>query len=93
VVAALAFAAVVFAIGLSSAPQLHDALHGGSHGVTHQCAATLLSSGSVDCAPCAPLSTRPVVPPPVVAVAPVAVPGFVALRAFARLEHAPPSVS
>ena len=90
-IASLLFCSVTFAIGLSAVPQLHDALHHGEL-TTHECAATLLSSGTWDHN----------APEPVLA-APHAAPQTVrfidtALRFFARprtsiLEHAPPALS
>lgn len=82
-----------FALALSASPQLHERLHESDLAGHHQCAATLLSSGSCEHS-AAPAN-------------PVAVPHspakriylaqhrhqVIALLDFSLLEHAPPALS
>ena len=87
-IASVLFCSVTFAIGLSAVPQLHDALHHGEH----QCAATLLSSGSWEHSAPEPTLIAPQPPPATVALVKAC------LRVIARpqtsiLEHAPPALS
>ncbi|MDQ6622667.1 MAG: hypothetical protein M3Y86_04175 [Verrucomicrobiota bacterium] len=89
--AVLLLAAIAVAAALSAAPQLHEWLHKVGDRSNHECAATLLSSGSVAHSPCEP--------PPVCRENEPAVNTFraqpftrvLAFFAFARLEHAPPA--
>lgn len=89
--ALLLFCGIVLTIGLSAAPQLHDALHK-TNAPHHQCAATQMSNGSWNQSTCDPILTAP---------QPGAVDQpFVSrdVRVIARagtsiLEHAPPANS
>lgn len=76
---------------LSAAPLLHDSLHADQHGTSHQCAVTLLQSGSWDqqVAAVAAASTHlPIYLGNIVVARPV----IAELHPhFARLEHAPPA--
>jgi hypothetical protein len=90
-IASLLFCSVTFAIGLSAVPQLHDALHHGDR-TTHQCAATLLSSGTWEHSALEPILAAPPPPPATVSFVDAG------LRVIARpetsiLEHAPPALS
>jgi hypothetical protein len=90
-IAALLFCGVVISVGLAAAPQLHDWLHKGS-GASHECAATLMSNGSLEHSACDPVLKAP----QPARVAPTFVtPGIrVIARAEASiLEHAPPANS
>ncbi len=87
-VAAVLFCGVALTVGLSAAPQLHEWLHK-SDGTTHECAATLMSSGSVDQANCEPVLKAPQAVP---ASPSFVTPGVrvIARAEFSILEHAPP---
>src|SRR4051794_34587412 len=65
-VAVLLFCSVALSAGLSAAPQLHEWLHKVDQTSPHECAATLLSSGSWETADCEP----PTAPPSAVLLAP-----------------------
>ena len=90
-IASVLFCSVAFAIGLSAAPQLHDALHK-SDGTTHQCAATLLSSGSYEHGVPAPVLAAPQ-PAPQTFCFVDAVMRVAARPRTSILEHAPPALS
>ena len=92
-VASLLFCSVALAIGLSAAPQLHDALHKGDRSTTHECAVTLLSSGSWQHSACEPAVIDPEHAPRVHIIEAAAAPKLVASLEFSRLEHAPPVLS
>ncbi len=88
--ATLLLGAVALAIGLASAPQLHDRLHQ-QPGGQHECAATLLAHGNVEHAPNDTFAV-PAAPPPQPAVFRFRPQAHLALRlAFSLLEHAPPA--
>ena len=91
-IAALLFCGVTFAFGLSAAPQLHDSLHHDHRAATHQCAATLLSSGSWEHSAPEPAITAPQ-PAPVTFS--FLKPGHrvIAQAKSSILEHAPPALS
>lgn len=90
---ALLFAALAFAIGLSASPQLHHWLHQTGDWSQHECAATLLSSGSVEHFDGAPTFAAPRGAPSVPACEmPLVAPVLPSLE-FTRLEHAPPALS
>jgi hypothetical protein len=93
VLAALLFCSVAFAVGLSSAPQLHDWLHKVGDRSKHECAATLISSGSVEHSACEPASVAPQAAPSVPAFRTQIFPRVLAYLGFSRLEHAPPALS
>ena len=91
--AALFCLAFVFAVGLSASPQLHDWLHKIGDQPAHQCAATILSSGSVEHSIGEPALAQPsrLAHGSVLPAA-----GFPCLSAslcFSLLEHAPPARS
>ena len=90
-IASVLFCSVAFAIGLSSAPQLHDALHK-SDRTTHECAATLLSSGSWEHSACEPAPTAPEAAPEIILSVAADLP-VVARPETSILEHAPPALS
>ncbi len=88
--AALLIGAIAFAAALSSSPQLHQRLHQLGSQTSHECAVTLLASGSVQHSVCEPVllipaqSPRPALYP--TAPLPTACPAL----EFSLLEHAPP---
>ena len=91
--ASLLLAAVALAAALSAAPQLHEWLHSIGDSANHECAATLLRSGSFEHPAC---DRTEVAPTPQPSVAPFRAQPFarvLALLEFTRLEHAPPSFS
>ena len=91
--AALLFAAIAFAISLSAAPQLHAWLHKIGDRTTHECAATLISSGSLEDSPCEPVATEPQRAPGAPAFLMRNVVRAIAALGSALLEHAPPAHS
>ncbi len=92
-IAATLFCAVALAIGLSDAPQLHKWLHNAGDRPNHECAATLLSSGSKEHSDCAPAFSAPQSLPSIAAFRSEHIqPADPALE-FYRLEHAPPALS
>jgi hypothetical protein len=85
-------AAIVLMLGLSVAPNLHERLHPTS-ATLHDCAVTLIASGSCHHTAAAPLAIAPatVVPFKIPALNPVWVAAaFLSARIF---EHAPPAHS
>jgi hypothetical protein len=90
ILSALLVVAFALAAGLSVAPQLHEWLHKVGEQPSHECAATLISSGGVEHSDCAPVFVAPQTPPSVPAYQPQRFPRVLASFAFARLEHAPP---
>jgi hypothetical protein len=90
-IAAILFCGVGLTVGLSAAPQLHDRLHK-SDGPSHECAATLLSSGSVDHSHCEPVLRAPVAMAAAHFVVTARV-RVIARTEFSILEHAPPANS
>lgn len=89
--AAFLFAAVAFASALSVTPQLHAWLHDGGDSSQHECAATLLASGSVDDGAAAPVFVAPQPAPIIPRYRLLPVARVLATFEFARLEHAPPA--
>jgi hypothetical protein len=84
--------AFVFAIGLSASPQLHERFHPDANQARHECAVTLIGSGTYEHSSAPPVLTVAV---PTVefcqpgSLAQVWVPSpFLASRIF---EHAPPA--
>ena len=83
--------AVLFALVLSAAPQLHEQVHGAAN--THECAVTLLTSGNYQHTVVATISVAP----------PAPFAGFISASErfsfrcahleFTLLEHAPPAIS
>ncbi|HVF71179.1 MAG TPA: hypothetical protein VM940_06190 [Chthoniobacterales bacterium] len=92
-VAAGCLGAVLCALVLSSLPQLHEQIHGGSAGANHECAVTLLTSGSYQHSPTNSICvTRP--GPPTSFIHLLAGARFLSAHLeFTLLEHAPPVVS
>jgi hypothetical protein len=85
-------AAIVLMLGLSVAPNLHERLHPTSASL-HECAVTLIASGSCHHTAAAPLVIAPVIAVPfkIPALNPVWVAApFLSARIF---EHAPPAHS
>ena len=87
-------AAFVWALALSASPQLHQRVHKDANRAEHNCAATMIASGSYDHAAQPPLVSAPV---PVIHFSkiPVLTPQwvespFLGARIF---EHAPPAHS
>src|SRR6266498_1103077 len=61
-VAVCVFAAFLCALALSASPQLHQRIHADANRVEHNCAATMIASGSYDHACHPPLVSAPVPP-------------------------------
>jgi hypothetical protein len=59
-VAVCVFAAFLWALALSASPQLHQRVHKDANRAEHNCAGTMLASGSYDHAAHAPLVSGPV---------------------------------
>lgn len=93
VTATVLFCAVALAVGLSAAPQLYKWLHKMGDRPNHECAATLMSSGSVEHSACAPIATEPRRPPDRRALPAQGFPRVIAELAFSLLEHARPARS
>lgn len=92
IVAALLFCSIAIAISLAASPQLHTWWHK-SDAANHECAATLISSGSVEHAAGEPIATQPTRAPHVVTFRMPGHPRFLARLGFSLLEHAPPALS
>jgi hypothetical protein len=58
-VAVSVFAAFLWALALSSSPQLHQRLHSDANRVEHNCAVTMITSGSYDHAAQPPFVSAP----------------------------------
>lgn len=94
ITASAVFVALLLALALAASPQLHARLHADSSAVNHECAATLIASGSYD---------HPA--PPVVLLNPQPATAYATIPAFkvvwveaaflgaSVFEHAPPIVS
>ena len=83
-------AAFIFALILSTAPQLHERIHQPG-GATHQCVVTLLSTGNCDHTPCDAIAIAPYPPAPTFELSNS---DFLLVSAhieFSLLEHAPPN--
>ncbi len=91
--AALLFAAVAFAAALSVAPQLHAFLHSLGDRTTHECGATLLSSGNVEHSPSEPPPVARADEPAQSELPPQVVASLLSRPGCSRLEHAPPAQS
>jgi hypothetical protein len=90
--AAFVFCALALAVALSAAPQLHELLHNIGDRPTHECAATLMSSGSAEHSACEPVLKQPQpAPVPVYRAQPFA--PVLAVLGVSLLEHAPPAHS
>jgi hypothetical protein len=91
--AALLFTAIVVAAALSAAPQLHDWLHKVRDQSNHECAATMMSSGSVEHSPCEPPPTCREDEPATHTFRAQPFARVLALLGVSLLEHAPPAQS
>ncbi|HMJ06717.1 MAG TPA: hypothetical protein VK474_10720 [Chthoniobacterales bacterium] len=91
--AALLLGALALAIVVSASPQLHDWLHKAGDFTRHECAATLLSSGSVDHSVSGPVLVQPAPNPDGPTLRTLRVQPVCASLEFSRLEHAPPARS
>jgi len=92
-VAAFVSAAFLCALALSASPQLHQRVHSDANRVEHNCAVTMIASGSYDHAAHAPLVSAPVSAVQFSKI-PALIPRwvqspFLGARIF---EHAPPAV-
>lgn len=92
VIAALLLSAITLALGLAAAPQLHDQLHH-SAAPTHQCAATLFSSGTVEHSAAEPTPGAPELAPLRPSRPAANWPRIVVRPSVSLLEHAPPAQS
>jgi hypothetical protein len=88
--AAVLFGAVALAVALSASPQLHDWLHKSGDRTTHECAATLMSSGSAVHSACEPVLKQPQHAPPIPAFRAQPFARVLAVFGASLLEHAPP---
>jgi hypothetical protein len=91
-IAICVFAAFLWALALSASPQLHQRVHADANRVEHNCAVTMIASGSYDHAVHPPLVSTPV-PPVHFSKIPALTPQwvespFLGARVF---EHAPPA--
>ena len=86
-------AAFLFALVLSSAPQLHEQFHGATGVGNHECAATLLASGNYQHTPLVTISLAPPAPPRIFLPTLSSSPLVRAHLEFSLLEHAPPANS
>ncbi len=85
--------AFLFTLVLSATPQLHERIHQAAATANHQCAVTLLTSGSCEHAAYAAVATAPN-PAPSTPTFSYDGTQFVSARAeFSLLEHAPPAIS
>jgi hypothetical protein len=93
-IAICVFAAFVCALALSASPQLHQRVHKDANRVEHNCAATMIASGTYDHAVHAPLVSAPV---PVIhfSKVPALTPQWVESPFLGAciFEHAPPVYS
>lgn len=86
-------AALLFALVLSATPQLHEQFHGTKGAANHECAVTLLASGSYQHTPTATISLAPPRPPKTFVQAFAGFSLVTAHLEFSLLEHAPPANS
>ncbi len=91
--AALLFAAMTLAAALAVTPQLHAWLHSTGDRTTHQCAATLLSSGSVEHTPAEPIAVERAPEANAETLPALAVAHVLSFFGGSSLEHAPPAQS
>ncbi len=93
-VAVCVFAAFLCALALSASPQLHQRIHADANRVEHNCAATMIASGSYDHAGHPPLVSAPV-PPAQFSKIPALTPQWVESLFLGAciFEHAPPAHS
>ncbi len=90
-VAAISLCAIAIAILLSAASQWHDWLHKSGDRSTHECAATLMSSGSAEHSACEPVLKQPQHAPAVRAFRAQPFARVLSVLGFSLLEHAPPA--
>src|SRR3954465_5531398 len=81
----------LFTLVLCAIPQLHERIHQTSSDANHECAITLLASGSYEQTPLAPISLAPPALPKVFVQTLSSVSLVSAYLAFSLLEHAPPA--
>jgi hypothetical protein len=91
--AALLLIAIAIAAGLSASPQLHDWLHKLRDQSNHECAATMMSSGTVEHSPCEPPPTCRDQEPAQNTFRAQPFARVLALLGVSLLEHAPPAQS
>jgi hypothetical protein len=91
-VAALVSVAFLWALALSASPQLHQRVHKDANRVEHNCAATMIASGSYDHAAHPPLISAPF-PAPQFSKIPALIPCWVQSPFLGAciFEHAPPA--
>jgi hypothetical protein len=91
-IAILVSAAFVWALALSASPQLHQRVHKDANRAEHNCAATMIASGSYDHAAHAPLVSAPV-PAIQFSKVPALTPQWVEspFLGASIFEHAPPT--
>jgi hypothetical protein len=91
-VAACVFAAFALALALSASPQLHQRVHKDANRVEHNCAVTMIASGSYDHAAHVPLVSAPI-PAFEFSKIPVLTPCWVQSPFLGAciFEHAPPA--
>jgi hypothetical protein len=92
-VAAGFIGALLFALLLSAAPQLHERIHKASTDASHQCAVTLLASGHCQQTPCDAISIVPPAPRLGDAFSHSSFQIVSPRLDFSLLEHAPPVLS
>jgi hypothetical protein len=92
IVAAGFIGTLLFALVLSSAPQLHERIHQPT-GSTHECAVTLLAAGNCEHTPCDAIAIAPQPPKPASALFHRHFQLVSARLEFSLLEHAPPAIS
>jgi hypothetical protein len=92
-IAAGSLAAFIFALVLSSTPQLHEQLHGATGVGSHECVVTLLASGSYQHTPIVTISLAPPLTPKKFVQVPTSFELVSAHLEFSLLEHAPPANS
>jgi hypothetical protein len=86
-------AAVLLAVLLSAFPQLHEQIHDATGAPNHECAVTLLTSGTYQHAPAAAISVPPPTSPSAFPLVSASFQAVTAHLAFSLLEHAPPALS
>jgi hypothetical protein len=91
-IATLVAAAFFWALALSASPQLHHRVHKDANRVEHNCAVTMIASGSYDHAANPPLVSAPV-PPVQFSKIPALTPCWVQspFLGASIFEHAPPA--
>jgi hypothetical protein len=92
-VAAFVSAAFLWALALSASPQLHQRIHTDANRVEHNCAVTMMASGSYDYAAHPSLVAAPI-PAHQFSKIPALIPGWIQSLFLGAciFEHAPPAV-